>query len=616
MCLLKELCEVIVTANEPSPHKKALKKHLDKKKPAIMSPTFFYGTSGYRMKADLLPIVVTRTAYFASLRARSMHKSIGLMITASHNPPEDNGVKVIDWSGSMLPVECEGELDAMVNVGDFDAFVKLSLSLLAENQTVLARKDTDVKVLIGTDTRESSPMLLQCAISGCEQAKVDYKIYERHTTPQLHFLVRAHNDETFADPNKYVSRFQDSINDFLKVVPLAPPERRRYVPTMYVDCANGVGALWIEKYLPGLVTAAQSPAHDTHSWPGTQVDHNNVHFFGKKTSSSVDGDKMGEWIDVRLVNDQVDMSSLLNSDCGADYVKISKKLPSGFKDIPAGTRFASLDGDADRLVYFYMEQVEDSDVYEQAPTLKLLDGDHIAALFTRFISDQLKDLGAYLAQNGREMPLTLGVVQTAYSNGNATRYFEDKLGIKPIVVKTGVKYLDPAARAFDIGVYFEANGHGTVCFSKEFHQFISSFNPSMTGEEIPRPVLLLQHFAGIINEVVGDGIADLFGVECVLRYYNWSIQDWEAETYKDLPNTQRKVTVKELSRYKTKEDIETVLISPAGLQTKIDTAVSKYRRARAFIRPSGTESIVRVYAEAPNPEQAEKLASDLSKLIH
>lgn len=68
-------------------------------------------------------------------------------------------------------------------------------------------------------------------------------------------------------------------------------------------------------------------------------------------------------------------------------MKISKKLPSGFKDIPAGTRFASLDGDADRLVYFYMEQAEDSDVYEQAPTLKLLDGDHIAALFTRFISD-------------------------------------------------------------------------------------------------------------------------------------------------------------------------------------------------------------------------------------
>ena len=38
------------------------------------------------------------------------------------------------------------------------------------------------------------------------------------------------------------------------------------------------------------------------------------------------------------------------------------------------------------------------------------------------------------------------------------------------MVKTGVKYLDKAARQFDIGVYFEANGHGTVVFSKKFHQ--------------------------------------------------------------------------------------------------------------------------------------------------
>lgn len=30
--------------------------------------------------------------------------------------------------------------------------------------------------------------------------------------------------------------------------------------------------------------------------------------------------------------------------------------------------------------------------------------------------------------------------------------------------KTGVKYLHHQAKAFDIGVYFEANGHGTVLF--------------------------------------------------------------------------------------------------------------------------------------------------------
>ena len=34
------------------------------------------------------------------------------------------------------------------------------------------------------------------------------------------------------------------------------------------------------------------------------------------------------------------------------------------------------------------------------------------------------------------------------------------------VTPPGVKYLHEAAHHFDIGVYFEANGHGTVLFSK------------------------------------------------------------------------------------------------------------------------------------------------------
>lgn len=32
-------------------------------------------------------------------------------------------------------------------------------------------------------------------------------------------------------------------------------------------------------------------------------------------------------------------------------------------------------------------------------------------------------------------------------------------------VKTGVKYLHSKACEYDIGIYFEANGHGTVVFS-------------------------------------------------------------------------------------------------------------------------------------------------------
>ncbi len=91
--------------------------------------------------------------------------------------------------------------------------------------------------------------------------------------------------------------------------------------------------------------------------------------------------------------------------------------------------------------------------------------------------------------------LQIAVVQTAYANGSSTRYLEDVMKvmvykISPFTIvfpyscincvyeilrwaltspqvavcctKTGVKHLHHAAQEYDIGVYFEANGHGTV----------------------------------------------------------------------------------------------------------------------------------------------------------
>lgn len=45
-------------------------------------------------------------------------------------------------------------------------------------------------------------------------------------------------------------------------------------------------------------------------------------------------------------------------------------------------------------------------------------------------------------------------------------------------------------------------------------------------------------------------------------------------------------------------DAERRAVSPPGLQEAIDTLVTKYKQARSFVRPSGTEDIIRVYAEA------------------
>ena len=48
----------------------------------------------------------------------------------------------------------------------------------------------------------------------------------------------------------------------------------------------------------------------------------------------------------------------------------------------------------------------------------------------------------------------------------------------------------------------------------------------------------------------------------------------------------------------TTADAERSVTSPSGLQKLIDDAVKKFPSGRSFVRPSGTEDVVRVYAES------------------
>lgn len=68
--------------------------------------------------------------------------------------------------------------------------------------------------------------------------------------------------------------------------------------------------------------------------------------------------------------------------------------------------------------------------------------------------------------------LKLGLVQTAYANGASTDYIQGTLHVPVACTATGVKHLHHRAQEFDIGVYFEANGHGTTVFSENAKQVI------------------------------------------------------------------------------------------------------------------------------------------------
>lgn len=128
-----------------------------------------------------------------------------------------------------------------------------------------------------------------------------------------------------------------------------------------------------------------------------------------------------------------------------------------------------MDGDADRLVYFIVSSNDSSQI-------TLVDGDKILSLFAVFIKEQLSILNKEaVVGTSKDYHCHIGVVQTAYANGASTDYLK-QLGLKVVFTPTGVKYLHQKAAQYDIGIYFEANGHGTILFSENFLSWLEARN--------------------------------------------------------------------------------------------------------------------------------------------
>lgn len=127
---------------------------------------FTYGTAGFRLKAELLPSVMYRMGLLAVLRSRACgSKTIGLMITASHNPVQDNGVKLIDPMGEMLEADWEKYATELANSDE----VGKCLKDLTEQVKLKSVEWNDVgNVVVARDTRPSGSELAQAALDGAE----------------------------------------------------------------------------------------------------------------------------------------------------------------------------------------------------------------------------------------------------------------------------------------------------------------------------------------------------------------------------------------------------------------------------------------------------------------
>ncbi|TQD87287.1 hypothetical protein C1H46_027154 [Malus baccata] len=527
-----------------------------------------YGTAGFRADASILQSTVYRVGILAALRAVSTQSVIGLMITASHNKVSDNGIKVADPSGGMLSQDWEPFADTLANARDPQQLVDL-IAEFAESKKIALDGAKSVEILVARDTRPSGESLVEAAKQGISSilgaVAHDLGIL---TTPQLHWMVRARNKGLKVSDIDYFKQLSSSFRCLVDLIPggIHPSD---VDDKLVVDGANGVGGEKLEllkTMLNGLVI---------------------------ETRNSGKGG-----------------GGVLNEGVGADYVQKEKVVPCSFGPQDVGIRCASLDGDADRLVYFIVPS-------RSSNKIELVDGDKILSLFAIFIKEQLSILSKEIDVNGNnDHQCRLGIVQTAYANGASTDYLK-QLGLEVTFTPTGVKYLHEKAAEYDIGIYFEANGHGTILFSEHYLRWLETRTTVLSdvaeGSEQHKAALRLLAVSELINQAVGDALSGVLLVEAILKHMGWSIQRWN-ELYQDLPSRQLKVKVMDRTAVVT-ENAETVAVTPPGIQEAINAETVKYPRGRCFIRPSGTEDVIRVYAEASTQNAADSLANSVAKLV-
>ena len=151
-----------------------------------------YGTSGFRdHHKNIITIAKRIGVSIARLMVRE-ERSYGIMITASHNHCDDNGVKIMDEHGDMVSNDIEKYLEEFVNQEMTD-FAEV------DDPCIYKLRDMHTKIHIGYDSRSSSPEICELIVKGIEHVHHDcpYQIYPHVSTPQLHYVFSKEEEETF-----------------------------------------------------------------------------------------------------------------------------------------------------------------------------------------------------------------------------------------------------------------------------------------------------------------------------------------------------------------------------------------------------------------------------------
>jgi phosphoacetylglucosamine mutase len=561
-----------------------------------------YGTSGFRFNENIMQNIaydigssIGVLLLKKNITNQTNTKNLGIMITASHNIYSDNGVKIIDETGNMLQSLDEELLEDLVN------YKKTFTTELSEYRTNYLSKllNSHSLIIFGNDTRRSCEKIKSKIIQGVSDVLhglLKFYIIDLGlcTTPEFHYLVSLytnyHPDNTH---NNIILKRDNRYNSYVKNVIY---ENKINLSNTVIDCANG------DDVDIDLLTIPASPT---------------------------------------LINTYVNDKEKLNDMCGSDYITSSSKthhnnLCNINKYLVASSDMlfrenklhASFDGDADRIIFYSYDK----------NNFHLMTGDHISILILKYIINSIKTLvietneykydehwhivsktSEKIMNSIIKTPIRIAVVHTGYSNGGFMQTVDDMINelmtylfentysksylhivkIDRIITPTGVKNLINVANKYDISIYFEQNGHGSVIVNKDYG--INNFK------------ILDQLF----NQTIGDAILNLVAVSYLLKETKTSNVQFK-NLFSERESILIKVQVKNKNIYKTTND-ETTLLEPNDIASLLNNIMNRdiYKNCRAFIRPSGTEDVVRLYVEnnTDNNVNLQELASLINNIL-